>query len=484
MDTILNSAKDLIKFKAISYINTGDKTQDNLINMFLVSLITVIFAFINIDKLRLYWIFYVSKNNNETINSFTKSYYQNIYKNLDIKRMTWSLKKYAEFADQVASYYLRLYNTSSFYDIKTDTFTMYDKSDYSLFNRMKNCLKKDPCLIYIKNNKPVYIVKADESIYIDYTDFSVVQEFIKIIKNEKTYKEDVKTESCELSIKKYIDNNLSTINTIYKNHTFDTYVSKYKNIIIDYIESFKKSNSDISKFGGFGTYNLGLMIYGEPGSGKTVLIKAIANKLNRNIIMVDMRTIKTRKQFQNLFDNCENYVYCLDEFDCIQGAIKNRTDEKEEHIDPNIELKERYLKVLELVSKQDKEKTLLTEELENIKKQMKTNEDSLTLDSILTVLDGPVEMRNRVIIATTNYIDRIDPALLRHGRFDLKIKLEKFNEAEMKELLYLMFKDTSSEEELKRLSESHFKEYTYTPVELIAFASSIGNLKNVLDKLK
>lgn len=44
VESIVLALKDLIKFKIISYVNTGDKTQDNLINAFLLACVTIIFT--------------------------------------------------------------------------------------------------------------------------------------------------------------------------------------------------------------------------------------------------------------------------------------------------------------------------------------------------------------------------------------------------------------------------------------------------------
>jgi SpoVK/Ycf46/Vps4 family AAA+-type ATPase len=81
----------------------------------------------------------------------------------------------------------------------------------------------------------------------------------------------------------------------------------------------------------------------------------------------------------------------------------------------------------------------LQKELSSLEARIKELENALTLDTILTVLDGVNEHRGRVIIATTNHLDKIDPALMRAGRFDLKINLGKFNCEEIREMLSIMF---------------------------------------------
>lgn len=68
------------------------------------------------------------------------------------------------------------------------------------------------------------------------------------------------------------------------------------------------------------------------------------------------------------------------------------------------------------------------EELENIeigiaqKKQKDFNQNA-----IFQLLDGVYSTENTIYIATTNYKDRIDSALIRHGRFDIQEELEYFD---------------------------------------------------------
>merc|ERR1712130_615165 len=48
--------------------------------------------------------------------------------------------------------------------------------------------------------------------------------------------------------------------------------------------------------------------------------------------------------------------------------------------------------------------------------------NKLTLATLLEVLDGVMEMEGRMLIITTNYPERLDKALIRPGRIDLKVK--------------------------------------------------------------
>ena len=174
------------------------------------------------------------------------------------------------------------------------------------------------------------------------------------------------------------------------------------------------------------------------------------------------------------------HVYIFDEFDCVQGILSR--DLKGEPInagnDEKKELKERYIKLLEMQPAECKETKNITKELEAVKEELKNLEQKLNLETMLTTLDGSVEMRGRVIIAATNYIDRIDPALIRPGRFDMKIKLDAFTNEETVELLEKIF---TGDENVGCIASKKFARHT--PTHIINLANELQCVRKVVDAL-
>jgi chaperone BCS1 len=93
--------------------------------------------------------------------------------------------------------------------------------------------------------------------------------------------------------------------------------------------------------------------------------------------------------------------------------------------------------------------------------------DVLTYEFILSELSGVTSVSDRVIIATTNHMEKIPPALLRPGRFDIKLHLDLFNQSEIVELLGKLYKLTAEQEEVLRKSKDAFKEGQYSPADII-----------------
>lgn len=124
-------------------------------------------------------------------------------------------------------------------------------------------------------------------------------------------------------------------------------------------------------------FKTGILIYGNAGTGKSSLATAIATYLNCDLVNINTASF-SRLNISEVVDsiNSDNkrYVILLDEIDTI---FKSRDDEN--------------------LSEEDKNKAT----------------------KLLTFLDSPQSPNNVVFVATTNYIDRLDPAVMRKGRFNL-----------------------------------------------------------------
>ena len=86
-----------------------------------------------------------------------------------------------------------------------------------------------------------------------------------------------------------------------------------------------------------------------------------------------------------------------------------------------------------------------------------------------------------IIIATTNFIDRIPPALTRPGRFDYILKLDCFNSAEIRELLGKLYCPTDKDK--AKLANTVFPEDKYTPSEIILKACEYSKLGDMIKYL-
>lgn len=64
----------------------------------------------------------------------------------------------------------------------------------------------------------------------------------------------------------------------------------------------------------------------------------------------------------------------------------------------------------------------------------------ISLSALLNVIDGVTSQEGRVLIMTTNYITRLDEALIRPGRVDKKVELGLADKKMTDELFHIVFK--------------------------------------------
>jgi hypothetical protein len=242
------------------------------------------------------------------------------------------------------------------------------------------------------------------------------------------------------------------------NKTFDNYVLNNKTRLITIINKFKdnlKSN-DIYK-----AKNLGILIQGTEGTGKTSFIKCVANFLKRNVILINLRNIKTTKEFTQILNTgTEDYIFVLDELDyCLES---NKLDTHKDDI-------KILLRDISECKSDD-----LRKQLQIQYQELKTNlDDTFNLYSMLIVLDGMIEFNGRVIIATTNNIEKIPGPLKRPGRFDHILEFKKFIHSEIKELLEKMYKQTID-------FHIKFPDYKFSPAEISCMYQSGLKLDEII----
>jgi len=238
------------------------------------------------------------------------------------------------------------------------------------------------------------------------------------------------------------------------NKTFDNLFFDGKDELIKRLDSFvQRSKYDVLGL----PETLGLLFYGEPGTGKTSCIKAIAKYLDKHLIIVPMNQIKTKKRLEELFFSAsyripsDKRIYVFEEIDCNgwENVVKDRSFIK--YIEP--EHKENIIeKIVDGVNQ--------VTELDKDKKY-KDNDDKLTLGAILEVIDGLIECPGRVIIMTTNHKEHLDSALLRPGRIDIQIQFKRLRHCHIVEIFKKWYGTTICYDNIRKIPD-----YKYTQAEI------------------
>ncbi|MEA2461960.1 MAG: proteasome-associated ATPase, partial [Actinomycetota bacterium] len=153
----------------------------------------------------------------------------------------------------------------------------------------------------------------------------------------------------------------------------------------------------------------GILLYGPPGCGKTLVAKAVANSLAKKVAAMLGRTDR-RSYFLNV-KGPELLNKYVGETERQIRMIFQRAKEKSEEGVP----------VIVFFDEMD---SLFRTRGSGISSDM----ESTIVPQLLAEIDGVETLKNVIVIGASNREDLIDPAILRPGRLDVKIKIERPNE--------------------------------------------------------
>jgi proteasome-associated ATPase len=149
----------------------------------------------------------------------------------------------------------------------------------------------------------------------------------------------------------------------------------------------------------------GILLYGPPGCGKTLIAKAVANSLAKS---VEKRTGKaTTAYFLN-----------------VKGPeLLNKYVGETEH-----KIREVFRKAREKAS-EDVPVVIFFDEMDSLFRMrgsgISSDMEATVVAQFLSEIDGVEALKNVIVIGASNRQDLIDPAVLRPGRLDLKVKVNR-----------------------------------------------------------
>jgi proteasome-associated ATPase len=159
----------------------------------------------------------------------------------------------------------------------------------------------------------------------------------------------------------------------------------------------------------------GILLYGPPGCGKTLIAKAVANSLAKRVAE-KTGNAQTRSYFLNV-KGPELLNKYVGETERQIRLIFERAREKSEEGVPVI---------------------VFFDEMDSLFRTRGTgissDIESTIVPQLLAEIDGVESLKNVIVIGASNREDLIDPAILRPGRLDVKIKIERPDESSAKQI--------------------------------------------------
>ncbi|RKF63513.1 putative AAA domain-containing protein C16E9.10c [Erysiphe neolycopersici] len=194
----------------------------------------------------------------------------------------------------------------------------------------------------------------------------------------------------------------------------------------------------------------GVLLWGPPGCGKTLLAKAVANESKANFISIKGPELlnkyvgESERAVRQVFDRARSSVPCILFFDELDALVPKREDS----------LSEASCKVV---------------------------------NTLLTELDGLSNRAGIYVIAATNRPDMIDPAMLRPGRLGTSVFVDLPTETERVEILKALYKNAlplASEEEVLVLEnvaqDARCKGFSGADLSSLHQAAAIAALKRTM----
>lgn len=111
----------------------------------------------------------------------------------------------------------------------------------------------------------------------------------------------------------------------------------------------------------------------------------------------------------------------------------------------------------------------------------------VTFSGLLNCLDGVASTEARIVFMTTNYLERLDPALIRPGRVDVKEYIGYCSSSQMENMYLRFYNDTEGANNAKIFAEnvSSFKK-DVSPAQIQGYfmVHKASDQKTVLDNVK
>ncbi|CAI9283246.1 unnamed protein product [Lactuca saligna] len=173
-----------------------------------------------------------------------------------------------------------------------------------------------------------------------------------------------------------------------------------KQEIVDDLTTFSNAEEFYNRIGR--AWKRGYLLYGPPGTGKSTMIAAMANFLCYDIYDLELTAVKDNTELRRLLiETSSKSIIVIEDIDCSMDLTGQRKKDKEE-----------------------------PEESDPAKKPVKPPENEskaskVTLSGLLNFVDGLWSAcgGDRLIVFTTNHVEKLDPALIRRGRMDKHIEL-------------------------------------------------------------
>ncbi|EPQ56811.1 P-loop containing nucleoside triphosphate hydrolase protein, partial [Gloeophyllum trabeum ATCC 11539] len=210
-----------------------------------------------------------------------------------------------------------------------------------------------------------------------------------------------------------------------------------KEMLLDDTRDFLKSEKWYADRGI--PFRRGYLLYGVPGSGKSSLIHAIAGELMLDIYVVSLSSswINDSTLTTLMGRVPARCIVLLEDLD----AAFTRSVTRDSSSDGSPGGKDKK----DSSGNNNQDDAATTDGTSRRRKDQLSDVNTLSLSGLLNALDGVAAAEGRLLFATTNHLERLDPALSRPGRMDVWIEFKNASKWQAEQLFRNFFPSTDDE---------------------------------------
>jgi SpoVK/Ycf46/Vps4 family AAA+-type ATPase len=168
-----------------------------------------------------------------------------------------------------------------------------------------------------------------------------------------------------------------------------------KRDIMDDLDTFRRSKEFYRRAGK--PWKRGYLLHGPPGTGKSTMVAAMANYLDYDIYDVELTVVHTNSDLRRLLiETTSKSIIVIEDIDCTLDVTGDRASSSSRPRRREADERERP-----------------------------PRETTVTLSGLLNFIDGLWSAcgGERIVVFTTNHVEKLDPALIRRGRMDMHIEM-------------------------------------------------------------
>ncbi|KAI0076144.1 P-loop containing nucleoside triphosphate hydrolase protein, partial [Panus rudis PR-1116 ss-1] len=194
-------------------------------------------------------------------------------------------------------------------------------------------------------------------------------------------------------------------------------------------------------------FRRGYLLYGVPGSGKSSLIHAIAGELMLDIYVVSLSSswINDSTLTTLMGRVPARCIVLLEDLDAAFTRSTSRDDSSNGNPDGSGEGSSGTERT---EGPQQQSVTYGRNGRRIVKSDAISDVNTLTLSGLLNALDGVAASEGRILFATTNHLERLDPALSRPGRMDVWVEFKNASKWQAEQLFRNFFPSTDEDNEI------------------------------------